>query len=517
VNRRSEIPGRHLIVQLARYGDLLQTAPLVSAAANGDSPQEVHLLVDASLAGAAALIDNVAKVHLFDRTAFSKELLSNDLSAAYGRVSVLAQALRSENFHQVSNITHTPESACITALAGADTIEGLTRTRVAEYSNGLWDRLFRATLTRRGTGAFHLVDLHLGLSGLSGVDQIKSWLKLAGTKPGSGPVVAFQLGANSPLRSWNSEMFATTAKLIETAMPSVGIVLVGSKGEQSLAAEFERHHAGVVTNLTGKTNLQELSEIIAGCSLLISGDTGTIHLAAALNVPSVGVYLGMARADDTAPYREGSIIFEPRHDCYPCPENNRCGHLDCHGDIPPQAVAAAALSLLKGNTFAASPSPTYRWRSVKFDKHGSLTLTADTVSQNDWRERMRRFWFDEMNGACHHNSDRLLNPTLRELSETTSAALAAARRFELALIGANQIAKARDMLKHNLAALEVQAQRSDETGLLAHIFQLELENLPSDPRLVAGRIKLALENLSRRVKTFPSRELAAGMPMRVAV
>ncbi len=513
---------RHLIIQLARFGDLMQTAPLVSAAV-GD---EVHLLVDSSLESAAGMIDGVTWVHTFDRTAFSKELNQNDVTHAYQRVSALAQALQANNFDKVSNITHTAESAYLTGLAvkslprrtDISVCRGMTGGRKGTYSAGNWSRLFRALLCRRELGAFHLVDLHLKLAGLGSPNRGKSWLKA--TSPASKsdyPLLTIQLGANSPLRMWEPANFAATARIVAEALPGLQIALVGSKDELALATEFERVYGSTVQNFVGKTNLQELAEVIARSSLVLSGDTGTIHLAAALNVPTVGIYLGMARADDTAPYRTGSVIFESRRACYPCAENNRCGHVSCHSDIPPVVVAADVVQLLSGRKVTPQLSDSFQSRIVEFDEDGCLDLMGATVStQPSRRQTLRKFWLKEFGQFPSDHESENFNHSTRDLAELTGAALSAARRFELALIGGNQIEKARELLKLNLKDIELAANQPDESGLLAHLFQLELEDLPEGPKLIAGKIKLSLENLYRRARLYPPRQSIGILPLRAA-
>ncbi len=558
------IMSRHLIIQLARFGDLMQTAPLVSAAceamhlsltnktnisvagcphpakseisttpqgvdtlrqdscATGQAspPVDLHLLVDSSLGTAARLIDGVTQVHTFDRVAFAKELSHNDISHAFQRVSALADELEKCEFDKVSNITHTPESAYLTNLASVKLSGGMVGGPEGAYSKGNWSRLFRATLTRRNLGSFHLVDLHLKLAELGFPNLTTSWLKQTTRMPlglnENTPLLTIQLGTNSPLRTWPIQKFAATAKLITEALPNLTIALVGSAGEKALAADFEQAFPMKVINLAGLTDLEELAGVISQSSVVLSGDTGTIHLAAALNVPTVGIYLGMARADDTAPYRAGSVIFESRRECYPCPENHRCGHVSCHDDISPSAVAGALFQRISGEKVVPEQSKTYRSRVVEFDRDNCLNLPDDpNMESQNRRQFLRKFWLEEFTLA-RLSSVPSLNSTTRELVDITGAAISASRRFELALINGSQITRAREILKRNLIDLEKVAKRNDESGLLAHLFQLELENLPSDPRLIAGRIKTSLDTLHRRAIQFPVPSAKMSQPMRVA-
>ena len=90
--------------------------------------------------------------------------------------------------------------------------------------------------------------------------------------------------------------------------------LLGTKAEASLGealsegltpAQRER-----VVNLQGRTNLLELAARLRLAHLLISGDTGTLHLAAALGTRTVGLFLGPASCFETGPYGEGHYVFQ---------------------------------------------------------------------------------------------------------------------------------------------------------------------------------------------------------------
>ncbi len=468
------------------------------------------------------MIEGVAEVHVFDRTAFSKELTSGNLNQAYQRLSGLVLELKRYSFDRVSNITHTPESGFLAGLAGAKHCAGTVAERSGAYSEGNWSRLFQATLPRRDLGSFHLVDLHLKLAGLGSPDFGRSWLKKPNCLPvklsDRRPLLTIQLGANNPLRMWDVEAFATAAKLAVQALPSLAVALVGSGNEELLAADFERLFGREVISLVGRTSLTELAGVIGQSSVVLSGDTGTIHLAAALNVPTVGVYLGMARADDTAPYRKGSVIFEPRRECYPCPENHRCSHVSCHNDIPVEAVAAALLDTIEGKSPQPEQKEFYRRRVVAFDEDGCLQLGDPPHSQlQNARQLRRQFWLREFTSPPMPSSPKSFNSATRELEELATAALSAARRLELALIGGHPATKVNQALRQNLQELEMTANRRDESGLLAHLFQLELENMPVDPRLIAGRITAALENLQRRSGQFPAHPGSITLPLRVAI
>jgi hypothetical protein len=128
-----------------------------------------------------------------------------------------------------------------------------------------------------------------------------------------------------------------------------------------------------VDNLQGKTDLQELAARLQEAHLLVSGDTGTLHLAAALGTRTVGVFLGPASCFETGAYGEGHYVFQAEPPCHPCAEAGAdCPEAICRAMIPPDAVADLAASLCtNGEVFTppSLPAGTRLYRSF-FDSLG---------------------------------------------------------------------------------------------------------------------------------------------------
>ena len=114
-----------------------------------------------------------------------------------------------------------------------------------------------------------------GLQLLGGKDD----RTLVGIHPGSG--------RSSP--NWRVAHYAElAARLIEH--DNVHVVLTGSPDERTLAHAFKELDAGRVIDLVGRTSLRETMAVISHLSVLVSASTGTMHIAAALNIPTVSLF-----------------------------------------------------------------------------------------------------------------------------------------------------------------------------------------------------------------------------------
>ena len=96
-------------------------------------------------------------------------------------------------------------------------------------------------------------------------------------------------------------------------------------------------------NLVGKTRLTELIAKLRGCKLLLTNDTGTMHLAAAMGVPTVSIF-GSTEPVLTSPLGSQHTIIRHHVPCSPC-FKRECpfGHYDCMTKVTPAEVAAAVL------------------------------------------------------------------------------------------------------------------------------------------------------------------------------
>ncbi len=112
-----------------------------------------------------------------------------------------------------------------------------------------------------------------------------------------------------------------------------------------------------MVNLQGRTGLRELGARLKATHLLISGDTGTLHLGAALGARTLGLFLGPASCFETGPYGEGHYVLQAEPPCHPCVEAAPCPEPFCQAMIPPEAVADLAVSSVFGHEVSSPPLP----------------------------------------------------------------------------------------------------------------------------------------------------------------
>ena len=163
--------------------------------------------------------------------------------------------------------------------------------------------------------------------------------------------------------------------------------------------------SGPFLDLIGGTSLPVLAAVLAQSRLLVTNDTGTMHLAAGLGVPVAALFLATAQPWDTGPYLAGSLSLEPDLDCHPCAFNAACTSDGCcRGAIAPATMAAYADAFLRtGAGAAAGPRPGVRAWEARPDAHGFMDLASlsghDAADRTAWirlqRGLYRQFLDDE--------------------------------------------------------------------------------------------------------------------------
>lgn len=134
-------------------------------------------------------------------------------------------------------------------------------------------------------------------------------------------------------KRWLSDRFAEVAKrlvrrLEQSESAHVAVVILGAKGEELLGEAIAAQLGGRSIVLSGATTIRELMAVVKRCRLLITNDTGPMHIAAACGVPVVAVF-GPTDWRTTSPYGQERSIVREAVDCAPCflrecPIDHRC-------------------------------------------------------------------------------------------------------------------------------------------------------------------------------------------------
>ena len=178
--------------------------------------------------------------------------------------------------------------------------------------------------------------------------------------PDAASVIAFNVGASWTSKRWHPEYFAEVANaLLERGFH---IAFLGSKADLpivnqclSFITPSERLHM-----FTGQFNLLQLAAFFDFCHLLITNDSGPLHIAVARNLPSVSIF-GSSPVMGFYPFSNHHILIKtpvPCHPCYKhtCPLSND-SFMQCMRSVPPEVVLKYSLELISTFNRAAKDLP----------------------------------------------------------------------------------------------------------------------------------------------------------------
>jgi lipopolysaccharide heptosyltransferase II len=147
-----------------------------------------------------------------------------------------------------------------------------------------------------------------------------------------------------PAKRWLPERFAEAAAKI-TAQSSAQWILLGTKNDAAIGEQIAAAIGDHCLNRIGQTTLDQLIDELRRCSVLLTNDTGTMHLAALLGVPVVAVF-GSTEPRLTGPLGNGHTILRHHVECSPCFLRECPIDFRCMKAVSADEVAGAVLSML---------------------------------------------------------------------------------------------------------------------------------------------------------------------------
>lgn len=320
---------RILVAQMTRMGDVLQTTPLIRALRRQHPDAHIAALVRRMGRPILERNPDVNEIIVYDEEPMFRDMRAQDsdkLLAAFESAERFIEKIRRGNFDVVYNCTHNIASAMLFKLAGVPKIVGAHLSDDWRFVlRGGWTNYFFASVLHREYNALNLCDIarHFAehRNGTPRVvfdvrhedrEFVESLLAEHGVAPDE-PLVCMQLGASEDRKRWPVDSFAAVADEL-AARYGARIFLVGVASEAPLGDTFQRRAAAAPVSLFGRTTLPQLAALLERARALITNDTGTMHLAAAVNCPVVLVSVGYVHFRETGPYGPGHCAVESRRD-----------------------------------------------------------------------------------------------------------------------------------------------------------------------------------------------------------
>jgi ADP-heptose:LPS heptosyltransferase len=359
-------PQRILLLRLERVGDLIMTVDAIDAVRRLAPGAEIHLVVGSWNEDLARLIPGVDRLETLDAPWLARE------SGGQSFVSLLARARRwrGMRFDLTINFEGDLRTNLLAGLSGAprrvgfdmagggacltDRVPHDRRIHTSDNALRLVERAFdRATPpgTPRSGGRRPRLALPPSARERAGA-LIGRSVPRVGSGDANGPLVGVHAGGGRRVKQWDPERFAAVAARL-AASHGATIVLTGSGQDRTVVDELRAVlDPGVTTiDVVDQIGLVPLAAILERLDLFITGDTGPMHLAAALGVPVVAIF-GPSDPARYAPRDDRTRVVRVELPCSPCnrirrPPARCVGRVpDCLLGVSADAVCDAAVELL---------------------------------------------------------------------------------------------------------------------------------------------------------------------------
>lgn len=342
-----------LIVLVAGIGDLILASKGIRAIRNGYPEAEIHLITSTDAASLARHYPYIDRVWPFP----IRELRSNKGRAleALG----LIHRLRKFRYRLAVNLYS------VESVTGALKMGLLFQAIRARHRAGHGRHGFGLFLTNpfaQGTFANrHFAEAILaaavaagGVPDGAGIDVFwdravesrwKGFFPDPHETPGA-PVVGINPGSDRSLKRWNPERYSRVAdRLVESE--GARIILLGGPAETRIAGAIERGMRYPAVNLSGRLSLDDLVYVISRLDLLVTNDSGPMHIGAAAGTPLVALF-GPALPGQFGPCSVSGLSRLIWHEigCRPC-RQDRCPQPRCMDMITAEEVFDGCRGLLR--------------------------------------------------------------------------------------------------------------------------------------------------------------------------
>ncbi len=359
-----------LIVNLTRLGDLVQSTPLIEKIKSECPDCKISILVNEVFREITNYM-NVDRIFTLNLHKLQEFLVddNNNLDDIIVFLENSLKELKKRKFAYIINLTHSSFANYLigyikdkNSIVLGSYIDRFNKFRI----NNDWFFYLRTVFLKRITNPFNIVDIYQHSWDFVSGGKKNYFLKLKEIGDTEfdlkKPYVVIHPGASEEKKQWYVQYFAKVSEFIGKKYENYTIYLTGIEKERKLEKYFSN-----VISLIGKTNLQQLIYVIKNASLLITNDTGIIHIAAVYKIPIIEISTGEILYTETSPYSEGNFIFQSEVECSPCSFRIQCPKHICKEKILPDYIYPAIEKVLSGRK-KDFPQGEYNLYKTCFDK-----------------------------------------------------------------------------------------------------------------------------------------------------
>lgn len=355
---------RLLLVKPSSLGDVIHALPTAAALRRRFPAAHLAWLVEEESADVVRGSPAVDEVVVSGRRRWLQALRSGrGIAGACGEFRRLTRALRAARYDLVVDLQGLVKSAIFVASTGAGVRIGLSTADVASRwisthvveTSPRWHAVDRYLRAARALGAPDGPrDFPIAVPPEAEAEAERILAETAGGAAGKAaglgglPLAVLHPAARWPTKEWTPDAFAAVGDRLADAV-GAAVVITGGGTDIGTGEAVRARMRRPAANLAGRTPLKVLAAILHRAAVMVTVDSGPMHLAAALGTPLVALF-GPTAPSRTGPYGTGPRrVLQEVLPCIPCLER-RCrirNRFLCMRSLDPQRVAAEALALAR--------------------------------------------------------------------------------------------------------------------------------------------------------------------------
>ncbi len=342
-----------LIVKLSAIGDVVHTLPSLAALRKQYPDSHITWIIEEGSADIIAGHPYLDMVIVSRRKRWVKNLKGlRDIKGTFDEIRLLLSTLRDRKYDLVVDFHGLFKSSLLVALSRGERKVGYDSMQ--ELSGFFLNEKVREDMTKHAVDRYLDLPRYLGASSDNpefyisiedeNIRRVKNLLEASGIGP-NDRFVSVNPVALWDTKMWNDRKFA---QLCDRIAGELGFKVIFTGGPERECIMNIRSIMGLASvDIAGKTTLRDLAYLYKLSALVLTTDSGPMHIAAAVGTPTVAIF-GPTDPARTGPYGTGHTVVRKGLQCSPC-FLKKCGRKSCMNEISVDDVFQAVREKLKEN------------------------------------------------------------------------------------------------------------------------------------------------------------------------
>lgn len=340
-----------LIIKLSAVGDVVHSLPFLEVLRGRFPFANIDWVVEEDASGIVEGHPDIDQLMIFPRKSWLKRFIKKSEYIRVGKeVANFLKELRKRNYDIVVDLQGLLKSGILTFLANGKRKIALNGGREGSliFTN---EKVAIPDPDMHALERYLCIARYLGATNLVWNGQIsihntdKTYVNcLLGEIGGNSTLAAVNPIAKWDSKLWESHKFTSLADRIKEKL-GAEVIFTGSESDKAVIDNILSGMKTRALNLAGKTTLRELAYLYQKCAIVISTDTGPMHVAAAVGSPVIVAIFGPTSPSKTGPYGVKHRVIRAGLECSPC-FKKRCNDMSCMKKITVEMVFEAVKEVI---------------------------------------------------------------------------------------------------------------------------------------------------------------------------